>query len=97
MNAWSVSAMGRRNQVWREGLGSAVGEGTEPAHGGERHGTLSGVRGFNDTAAIDAAARTNLRMFPPRMMVAERAHAPPPTLYASRTNTEKPAGTPLPL
>src|SRR2546426_7564683 len=52
MNDWSVSAMGRRNQVWRDGLGSAVRGGTEPAHGGERHGTLSGVHLANNPQAV---------------------------------------------
>ena len=47
-------------------------------------------------AATDAAAKINLRMFPPRdFREARRARLP--TLYASGTNTEKPDGTPLPV
>src|SRR5204862_6675584 len=52
MNDWSVSAMGRRNQVWRDVLGSAVSVGTERAQDGERHGTLSGVHLANNPQAV---------------------------------------------
>src|SRR5712691_8914029 len=52
MNAWSVRAMGRRNHVWRDGLGSAVRGGTVVAHDGERHGTLSGVHLGNNPQAV---------------------------------------------
>src|SRR5438552_8094482 len=52
MNDWSVRAMGRRNQVWRDALGSAVSWGTTVAQDGERHGTLSGVHLGNNPQAV---------------------------------------------
>src|SRR5438309_10552508 len=52
MNDWSVSAMGRRNQVWRAVLGSAVSRGTVLAQDGDRHGTLSGDHLANNPQAV---------------------------------------------
>jgi hypothetical protein len=47
-------------------------------------------------AATDAAAKISLRMFPPRYFCGTR-DTRPRNPYASRTNTEKRTGLPLPL
>jgi hypothetical protein len=48
-----------------------------------------------DTAATDAAAKINLRMFPPAFSVRARFTAVPK--IASGTNTDMPPELPLPL